>query len=125
MNNDGWTDTPSSLPSSTSSEGQTSSTATTPDETSQVRIVEVAVDDWSFSPAALVAEKGEKLIVRVVGKEGVHSFAIPDLGINARIEPGQTVDVEIPTDKAGTFAFRCMVPCGAGHRDMKGTLVVG
>ncbi len=64
------------------------------------------------------------MIVRLKGVEGIHSFAIAELGINMRIEPGQTVDVEIPTDTAGTFAFMCRVPCGPGHKDMKGSLVI-
>src|SRR3989344_1912920 len=27
-------------------------------------------------------------------------------------------------DKAGSFSFFCDIACGAGHRDMKGTLIV-
>jgi cytochrome c oxidase subunit 2 len=56
--------------------------------------------------------------------EGKHSLVIADLGVNVEVEPGETKDIEIPTEKAGTFEFRCRIPCGPGHKDMKGTLVV-
>jgi cytochrome c oxidase subunit 2 len=94
------------------------------DETSDTRIIEMSVSEWAFSPSAITAKTGEKLIVRLTGVEGVHSFAVPELGINMRLEAGETVDVTIPTDKAGTFAFQCMVPCGAGHKEMKGSIVI-
>ena len=36
----------------------------------------------------------------------------------------ETKKVEFVADKAGTFSFRCSVPCGSGHQLMQGTLVV-
>lgn len=88
------------------------------------RIIEMKASDWEFSPSAITAKKGEKLIVRVTGVEGQHSFAIADLGINVAVAPGEVKDIEIPTDKAGTFEFRCRIPCGPGHKDMMGSLVI-
>lgn len=113
--------------SSSSIDGMTddsSSADDSADESADARIIEVTVDNWAFAPTAITAATGEKVIVRLTGVEGIHSFAIEDLGINVRVEAGQTVDVEIPTDKAGTFAFRCRIPCGDGHMDMKGTLTI-
>lgn len=100
-----------------------SADAMSPDE-SDARVMEMNVANWSFTPSAITAKKGEKLIVRLHGVEGKHSFALRDFNINVPIEPGETKDIEIPTDKAGTFEFRCLVPCGPGHREMKGTLVI-
>lgn len=93
-------------------------------DTSDARIIEMSVDEWSFAPATITAAKGEKIIVRLKGEEGAHSFAIPDLNINIPIAPGETKDVEIPTGTSGTFAYRCLIPCGPGHRDMVGQLIV-
>lgn len=87
-------------------------------------VIDVAMTDWEFAPTSVSAEVGEKLVFRVTGVEGKHSFAIADLGINVPVEVGETVDVAIPTDKAGTFQFRCRIPCGPGHKDMVGTLVI-
>jgi cytochrome c oxidase subunit 2 len=40
------------------------------------------------------------------------------------IEPGSSKTVTFVADKAGTFKFFCNVPCGEGHREMTGQLVV-
>jgi cytochrome c oxidase subunit 2 len=109
--------------SSSSAESmETSSEAAMP--SAEARVIDVAMTDWKFEPASITAKVGEKLVLRVTGVEGKHSIAIADLGINVPVEPGETKDVEIPTDKAGTFQFRCRIPCGPGHMDMTGTLVI-
>ncbi len=80
--------------------------------------------DWAFNPLTINAKKGEKIVVRLTNNQGIHSFGAMELGLNVRINPGETKDIVIPTDKAGSFEFRCMVPCGPGHKDMKGTIVI-
>lgn len=88
------------------------------------RVIAVTAQSWNFTPNAISVKKGENIVLRVTGKTGVHGLAIPGLGINVPIPLGQTVDVQIPTNNAGTFDFLCSVPCGKGHRDMRGTIVV-
>lgn len=88
------------------------------------RVVAVSVDNWNFSPNVITAKKGETVKVRLTGVAGSHGFSVPELGINTTVSAGQTVDVELPTDTAGSFSFRCSVPCGSGHRDMTGTITV-
>ncbi len=88
------------------------------------RIIEMTAANWQFAPNAITLKKGEKVIVRLTDTEGMHSFLSQDLGINMKISAGETLDIEIPTDTAGTFSFRCGVPCGSGHRDMTGTIVI-
>ncbi|MBI5156038.1 cupredoxin domain-containing protein [Candidatus Peregrinibacteria bacterium] len=97
---------------------------TTTTKAPAARTVDVVVDNWSFTPSSIPMKKGETVAVRLTAVAGMHSFSVPELGINQRIEAGQTVTVMIPTDRAGAFSFRCAIPCGSGHRDMKGTLVV-
>lgn len=88
------------------------------------RVVDVTVTDWTFSPTTVTLKKGEKVALRIKGDKGIHSLLVADLGVNIRVEPGDTSTVTIPTDMTGTFAGRCGVPCGPGHRDMKFTIVV-
>jgi cytochrome c oxidase subunit 2 len=92
--------------------------------TGEARVIEVSVSDWEFAPNAITVKKGEKVVLRLKNTDGTHSFLSADLGINVPISEGETKDVTIPTDTAGTFSFRCGVPCGPGHMDMKGTIVV-
>lgn len=88
------------------------------------RVIQIDVGNWEFSPATVVAKKGEKVIVRLIGGDGRHGFAVPDLGINTAVASGKAVDIELPTDASGEFSFRCSVPCGPGHQDMAGTIVI-
>jgi cytochrome c oxidase subunit 2 len=87
------------------------------------RIIDMDVSNFAFSPSTVHLKKGEKVAIRLHGKEGKHGFGSADLGINVTVDAGQTV-VSIPTDKAGTFAFRCTVPCGPGHMNMQGSIVI-
>ena len=88
------------------------------------RIITVATSNFVFTPNAITVKKGEKITLRLQGKEGMHGFGIPDLGINTSVAEGKTVDVELPTDQTGTFSFRCTVPCGPGHKEMTGTITI-
>ncbi len=94
------------------------------DAASDTRVIEMTVTDWEFAPKTISVKQGEKVVIRMTDDSGAHSLMIKDLGINVQIAPGQTVDVTIPTDTVGTFAFRCAVPCGPGHKEMTGTLLV-
>lgn len=86
--------------------------------------VAVSVENWVFRPSMLRFKKGQAATVTLTGVSGVHSFAVVDLGINQSINAGQSVSVTIPTDRTGTFAFRCAVPCGPGHREMIGEIII-
>lgn len=88
------------------------------------RVIDVTVTDWSFEPATITVKQGEKVSMRLVGDKGIHSLLVADLGLNVRVEAGESPSIAIPTDKTGSFAGRCGVPCGPGHRDMKFTIVV-
>ena len=91
---------------------------------SQARVIDITAENWEFSPASIVIKKGEKVALRLTSTQGRHGFEVSDLGINQEIAEGQTATVAFPTDRAGTFAFRCSIPCGEGHKDMVGTIVV-
>lgn len=91
---------------------------------SDIKIVEVAVTDWTFTPSTITVHKGDKLVLRLKGGTGNHSFAVTELGINVVLAPGETKEIKIPTDTAGSFEFRCLVPCGPGHKEMKGIIIV-
>lgn len=88
------------------------------------RTITMTVESFQFTPNIITAKKGEKVKIRMTGLSGTHGFAIPDLGINTAIAAGKTVHVELPTDRAGTFTFFCSIPCGPGHKNMKGTITI-
>ncbi len=88
------------------------------------RVIDVTITDWTFTPSTITAQKGEKVSLRLKGDKGIHSLLVADLGLNIRVEPGSETVVDLPTDVTGTFAGRCGVPCGPGHRDMTFSIVV-
>ena len=110
--------------SSTASVAMHESSAAVPSSVAATRVVPITVESFAFTPSMVTVKKGEKVTMHLVGKSGIHGFAVPELGINARVEEGQTVDVTLPTDQTGTFRFFCSVPCGPGHREMQGSIVI-
>ncbi len=88
------------------------------------RVISISVSNFAFTPGSVAVRKGEKITLRLTGESGRHGFAIPELGINVPVDEGKTVDIELPTDKTGTFSFRCSIPCGSGHRDMTGSITI-
>ncbi len=84
----------------------------------------ITAKDWQFAPNNITVKKGDKVRLTITSTDVTHSFMLKDYNLNVMLEPGQTQTVEFVADKAGTFNFRCGVPCGEGHRDMTGTLTV-
>lgn len=92
--------------------------------TTDVRVIQVTSENWKFTPNVITAKNGEKVQLQITGISGTHGFAVPDLGINVPVAPGQTVTIDLPTDNIGTHAFFCSIPCGPGHFDMTGQIVI-
>lgn len=84
----------------------------------------ITAKDWQFSPSNISVKKGDKVRLTITSADVTHSFKLKDYNLDVMLEPGQTQTVEFVADKAGTFSFRCGVPCGEGHSDMTGTLTV-
>ncbi|MFB9327316.1 cytochrome C oxidase subunit II [Paenibacillus aurantiacus] len=77
--------------------------------------------DFTFDQKEYKVKKGDKVILKLVNKSGIHGLAIPDLGVDLQ---GDTMEKEITVDQAGKFEIHCSVMCGTGHTDMKSVLVV-
>ena len=103
------------MPASSSSEGAMMEDA---------RVVRIEASNWEFTPSTVSAKVGEKVKLEFVGVDGNHGVAVADLGIDVNFDEGETATVDLPTDTAGTFPFRCNVFCGEGHREMTGTIVI-
>ncbi len=79
---------------------------------------------FSFSPATLTVQKGDKVKITFQNTDGFHDFKIDEYGVATAQQqsPAEAV-VEFTADKAGSFAYYCSV---GEHRalGMVGTLVV-
>lgn len=95
-----------------------------PPVAAEARVVPVTSANWAFTPNLITVKRGEQVTIRLSGVSGIHGFAVPGLGINVPVSPGETVSVSVPTAAAGSYDFFCSIPCGQGHRDMVGRIVV-
>lgn len=89
-----------------------------------VKEFKITAKDWDFTPGTITVKKGDKVRLIVTSTDIEHGIAIRDYGINVKLMPNKPETIEFVADKAGTFSFNCSVPCGEGHREMKGVFIV-
>jgi heme/copper-type cytochrome/quinol oxidase subunit 2 len=89
-----------------------------------------------FLPSIIVVNQDDTVNVTVRNAdEMAHGFALPAYGIDAIADSGviqpngtiasvDTVVAHFVASSAGIFRFLCTVPCGPGHLEMVGSLVV-
>ena len=110
--------------------GQTTTQTATSDAgggvqaTGEVKEFTMTAKQWEFVPGTITVNEGDTVKLTITSTDVAHGFNLPDFGVNERLDPGKAVNVEFVADKTGTFTFSCSVPCGSGHRGMKGQLVV-
>lgn len=98
---------------------------TSPEEyTGPVREFQVKAFKWGFDPEIIEVEEGDRVILHLETLDVAHGLAINEFRVQQPILPGKSVTVDFIADKAGTYTFYCSVPCGVGHSDQKGTLIV-
>jgi cytochrome c oxidase subunit II len=88
------------------------------------RMIMLHSTNWAFTPSTITLKQGENVSLHLMGIEGNHGIVVPDLGINETISQGEAKTVKISTDTPGTFEFFCNVPCGQGHKEMRGAIVI-
>ncbi len=89
-----------------------------------VKEFEMIAKQFSFNPNVIRVKQGDRVIIHARSTDVAHSILIPELNVDVRLPAGETADVEFVADAKGEFDFRCGVPCGAGHRDMIGKIIV-
>ena len=86
----------------------------------------VIQNKWKWDPNTIRVNPGDKVTLHIFNEDTYdHGFAIDVLGINKRMFPKSTTVVEFTPNVSGKFNFYCSVPCGKGHYDQIGTLIVG
>lgn len=100
---------------------QTSKAETIESNTREFRIT---AKQWSFEPSVITVNEGDKVKLSVSSIDITHGLRLAEFGISEILKPGKTINLEFIANKKGTFSFFCTVPCGSGHGDMRGTLIV-
>lgn len=90
----------------------------------EVRVVTLTAKQFTFTPAEVRVNQGEKVKLVVTSPDVAHGIAIPAFNVNLNIPAGKTATTEFTADQKGTFPFFCSVFCGSGHGQMRGSLIV-
>ena len=93
-------------------------------QSGEVKEFKMTAKQFVFEPSTIEVNKGDKVKLIVTSTDVPHGIAIPEYGINQRLEPGKPATIEFTADKQGTFTAFCSVLCGAGHKDMRGKIIV-
>ena len=85
--------------------------------------VDVATNNYAFSPAELHGTPGQKMTIHLTNASGTeHNFTLEDQDIDQDIESGDDADVTVTFPASGQLVFVCEYHESKG---MKGTLVTG
>ncbi len=92
-------------------------------------VVEITIrafeNKWIYDPSAATIKTGDTVKIKLINEDPYdHGFAIDKLGINKRMFAKQETSVEFIASKKEDFLFYCSVPCGEGHFEQTGHLIV-
>lgn len=83
-------------------------------------------DQWIWEPADLRVGAGDKVRLTIFNEDDYdHGFAIDIFGVNRRLFPNRETILEFNASVPGIHNFYCSVPCGDGHYDQVGRIIVG
>jgi cytochrome c oxidase subunit 2 len=88
------------------------------------RTVNITAKRFEFVPATLTLKKGETVTLRVTSEDVTHGLFLRALKIDTDIVPGETRELTVTPQVAGTFTAICHHFCGSGHGGMKLTVIV-
>ncbi len=91
----------------------------------QTRTITLDARQFEFAPHRIHINKGDRVIIQFTASDVVHGFYLDGYGIQERVEPGITKQIEFVAEHTGKFRYRCSVSCGSLHPFMIGELVVG
>ncbi len=88
------------------------------------RVVTITAKRFEFSPNQITLKRGETVKLQLKSEDVTHGFFMRALAIDSDITPGETTELTLTPQIAGKFTTICDHFCGAGHGNMKMTIVV-
>lgn len=85
----------------------------------------IEAHSFAYTPEVIHVQPGDRVTIDLLATDVIHGIYIDGYDLEASADPGQIVRLTFTADRAGTFRFRCAVPCGAMHPFMIGKLQVG
>ena len=93
---------------------------------SDVRVIKVNAERFSFTPSRIELTAGDEVELKIRSDDTSHGFRI--VGTNTSVAIPKRgkgdVSVRVRLETPGTYTFECNRMCGAGHNFMRGELIV-
>jgi cytochrome c oxidase subunit II len=86
--------------------------------------IDITASRFSFEPHEITVKKGDPVTITLHSTDVTHGLVVENLGIRTEVKKGQTEDVTITPEEAGTFEGKCAHFCGKGHGSMVFTVHV-
>ncbi len=90
----------------------------------EIKEFDITAKTFEFNPSIIRVNKGDRVKLIIKSTDVTHGFEIKEYNIRETLYPNEPVTVEFTADKAGEFIFKCNIPCGSGHKEMNGKLIV-
>lgn len=90
-------------------------------------------NSWTWDPDTIRVKAGDHVVLNITNEDTYdHGFAVDAFGINKRISPKSSIQLEFDATRTGEFIFYCSVPCGSGtvngkirgHPDQTGKIII-
>jgi cytochrome c oxidase subunit 2 len=89
-----------------------------------VPVIDITAKRFAFSPDKITLKKGQTVKLRLHSEDVTHGFFLRPLKLDEEIPAGQSKEVMVTPQTAGTFTTICDHFCGANHGNMNMTIVV-
>jgi len=87
-------------------------------------VIDITAKRFAFVPDKITLAKGKPVKLRIHSEDVTHGFFLRPLKLDEEIPAGQTIEVTVTPQEAGTFTTICDHFCGANHGNMNMTIVV-
>ena len=94
------------------------------DRDEEPRTIAITAKRFEFVPPTITLKKGETVKLVVTSEDVTHGFFLRPLKIDTDLVPGKTQEITVTPQATETFMAICHHFCGAGHGNMKLTVVV-
>src|SRR5215471_17258124 len=81
-------------------------------------VIDITAKRFAFSPDKVTLTKGKTVKLRIHSEDVTHGFFLRPLKLDEEIPAGQTIEVTVTPQQAGTFTLICDHFCGANHGNM-------